>query len=54
MTIVLGEENFSWLPSKNKLSDKNKWLSYTLLDQVFSSISMDQDFYKKVIPGVGF
>ena len=29
-------------------------LSYTLLDQVFSSISMDQDFYEKVIPGVGF
>ena len=30
------------------------WLSYTLLDQVFSSISLDQDFYEKVIPGVGF
>ena len=29
-------------------------LSYTLLDQVFSSISLDQDFYEKVIPGVGF
>ena len=29
-------------------------LSYTLLDQVFSSITMDQDFYEKVIPGVGF
>ena len=25
-----------------------------LLDQVFSSITMDQDFYKKVIPGIGF
>ena len=29
-------------------------LSCTLLDQVFSSITMDQDFYKKVIPGIGF
>ena len=28
-------------------------LSYTLLDQVFSSISLDQDFYEKVIPGIG-
>ena len=35
-------------------SNLKKWLSYTLLDQVFSSITMDQDFYKKVIPGVGF
>ena len=35
-------------------TDDNFGLSYTLLDQVFSSISMDQDFYKKVIPGVGF
>ena len=37
-----------------QLSETLIGLSYTLLDQVFSSISMDQDFYKKVIPGVGF
>ena len=42
---------------QNKQENKSCWklrLSCTLLDQVFSSITMDQDFYKKVIPGIGF